>query len=210
MAKRSPKGGTKSDRSDASGDNQEAVDGCDEVINKLKAIEAAINLGAGIEYYDEERDDGLTNKQILEFQAMGRWRSDGQFVSRDILPGAEDDDKMGVAFETKFVAMIDKLEARDVDEKKAAMQATASALRDAARVVVKEIERRFVEQTDVNGHRLITVLPEYADRRAETHHIDQLIVLQRTGQLARGIKEGRYKLYIDPSKVAKIKGEVMS
>lgn len=183
--------------------------GIEEETEKLEAIEIAISLGAGIEYLDDDRGDGLTNKELLEYHAKGIRRAGG-IVQRDILPGEEDDRIMSAEFEKVFEAQIEKAEKKGKKTNADALSraATASALRAAAKIIVDRLASRFQSQMSTDGSPLEKVVSAYADQRLKQHNISPDVVFQRTGKLAKGIRDGKYNLFFDSSKVGQIKDAI--
>lgn len=190
-------------------------------IRAMAMLMTAIESGAGITYYDEERDDGVTNEQIIQWQADGVRRRD-RLVKRDIRPNADDERKAAEAFEKRFQAALNRemkqkaradsggrkkryvhlnVNSADKDESLALL---SSSLRAAGKVYAESYIEKWAELRDTAGRPLESVEAKYALRRARKYQMAENVILQRTGQLGRGIVMGRFRIWFDRSKVKEI------
>jgi hypothetical protein len=193
-------------------------------IRAMAMLMTAIESGCYVEYFDEPRDDGVTNTQIVEWHKQGVRRKD-RVVIRDITPTADDERKAAEAFEKAFQHQLDLAAKRksattakgkrkgfakavkDVnlagktDENQAAV---SSAMRAAAKELADAYWQKWNSRTGADGAQLEAVTEEYAEQRQRKYMISADVILQRTGQLARGIAKGRYKISFDKGAVKKI------
>lgn len=206
--------------------------GIDGAVEALSALQIAIDAGAGITYLDDDRNDGKTNKQILEWHAQGVRTKEG-LVKRDITLTDEDRDKAAKIFEESYREFIEKKQRSrqpkkatkksggafrqglrrgakgDISGKNDAKAALASAMRKAAKSLTEVFKERWQGQKDNKGASLRKVTRPYAADRLRRNNIAEDVVFERTGQLGRGIEQGRYELFFDPDRVDEIKQNIV-
>lgn len=206
--------------------------GVDGAVEALSALEIAIEAGAGITYFDDPRDDGKTNKEILEYHKQGIRTRDG-LVIRDITLTEEDSDKAAEVFQKSYTEYIEKLQAARQPKKTTkkrggalrqglrrglkgnttgkddAKQALAGSLRKAAKALVEVFQERWQGQVSNTGTKLQKVSEDYGDQRMKKHGVGHDVVFLASGQLGRGIEQGKYDLFFDPSKVDEIKNNIV-
>lgn len=205
-------------------DSPQSVGNADDgsgAIAAMAMLLTAIESGCGITYYDEPRDDGVTNEQIIKWQAEGVRRRD-RIVKRDIRPNADDERAAAEAFQESFQRALDraaksgakigkgKRRSSDGLDKDENLAAVASSMRAAGKAYAEAYQEKFANKRDASGAPLENVEATYAKARLRKYQISEAVVLQRTGQLARGIEKGRFRLWFDRSKVKQIAASVKS
>lgn len=183
-----------------------AEEGLDEAEEQMKVLEALMEAGMGISYvFPAGRNDGVSNEQILNWQAEGNSRS-SDIKKRDIRQNETDGERMGAIFlenvDKQLARVGEKTESgKEVSREDAARAAGAGGLRAAAKYYQGVLSERLEAQVDNAGTALKQVGGEYAKRRAIKHGVNNDVVLFKTGQLANALASGKYKLFFDTSKV---------
>jgi hypothetical protein len=171
-------------------------DGTEEAKAVLEFINMLGTIGAGIEYASSPRKGKLSSKEILDIHG-DKGVTSKQFgnVKRDIRATNKDAARMADVFAKRIEKHLSRI--GKVTTEAASKQAIASALKAAADIYKKALYKNFENQTNADGSSLHKVTDEYAKKRKEKLFISEDVVMVATGQLGRGIANGKYNIFYE-------------
>lgn len=194
------------------------ADGLVEAQNMISYLQKLGASTKGIALYAETRpkSKGLTNADVLRYQAEGIQTKTRGLIKRDITPNEADADAAARIYlkraERTLRTLTNKRKGltasgkprkvkgksvgkhKGVSIQQVANSAQASGLKAAGNLIVERLRKRILEQVDNNGEPLTLVDPDYAERRFMKRGVPHEAVLTNTGQVLRNLERGKLRL----------------